>query len=284
LDLSAQTVVVGIDGTAHDADALALARTLQAALAGELVIAHAVPPPPLGRGMTEYTALARREGRELLSRAAEGSSASTLTRLLETWPAAAALAQLARDHQAAILVVGSSHRGPLGRIVPGSTASHLLARGPCTIAVAPVGHASRPPASISSVAVAYDGTSESNAALAAAAAVALRLGAPLRLYHAMHGISDDPAWEEYRRSIRTFAQGILDAGAREVPGGIEVSTRVLEGHVPEVLARAAADDRVDLLYVGSRGYGPLREALFGGVAGELLQTARCPLLIVPRRR
>jgi hypothetical protein len=35
-----------------------------------------------------------------------------------------------------------------------------------------------------------------------------------------------------------------------------------------------------MLFVGSRGYGPLREALFGGVAGALLIAARCPLVIV----
>jgi nucleotide-binding universal stress UspA family protein len=280
-EASDRAVVVGLDGRQHDGDALALARTLQAALDGELVIAHVIPPPPLGRGMTEYASLARREGRELLSRAAKGSNGATRTRLLETWPAAAALSQLAKDHRAGMLVVGSSHRGSVGRIVPGSTASHLLARGPCAIAVAPVGYAGRRSPSISSIGAAYDGTTESNAALTAAAAAAVRLSASLRLYHVMHKVSDDPSWDQFRRCMQEFAQRILDAGVRQLPHGLEVTTSVLEGHVADVVAAAAARDRVGLLYVGSRGYGPLREALFGGVAGGLLHTARCPLVIVP---
>jgi hypothetical protein len=33
---------------------------------------------------------------------------------------------------------------------------------------------------------------------------------------------------------------------------------------------------------GSRGYGPLRAVLLGGVTHELVRPARCPVLIVPR--
>jgi nucleotide-binding universal stress UspA family protein len=39
---------------------------------------------------------------------------------------------------------------------------------------------------------------------------------------------------------------------------------------------------VDLLVCGSRGYGLLRHVLLGGVSGELLRHAECPLLVVPR--
>ena len=56
---------------------------------------------------------------------------------------------------------------------------------------------------------------------------------------------------------------------------------MLTGNAAAVIAEAADDDDVSLLYVGSRGYGPLREAVFHGVAGSLLRAARCPLVIVP---
>jgi nucleotide-binding universal stress UspA family protein len=59
-------------------------------------------------------------------------------------------------------------------------------------------------------------------------------------------------------------------------------THVLEGDVAEAIAETAHEDDVGLLFAGSRGYGPLREALLGGVGGALLQTARCPLVIIPR--
>jgi len=277
-----RTLLVGLDGRQHDADSLALARTLHATLGGRLVLVHVIPPPPLGRGMTGYAWQARSEGRELLARAAEASGAPSETRLLETWPAAFALAQLAEDRHASMLVLASSHRGAVGRIVPGGVVSQLLARGPCPLAVAPVGYAEQAAGAVSCLGVAYDASSESDIALEAAGDAATRLGVGLRIYHAMHEISEDPAWDEFRAHMRRVAQAIIDAGLRRLPPGLEAATSVLEGDAA-ALAEAAHKDKVGVLYVGSRGYGPLREAILGGFTGALLRTARCPLVIVPCR-
>ena len=39
---------------------------------------------------------------------------------------------------------------------------------------------------------------------------------------------------------------------------------------------------MDLLVVGSRGYGPLRRVLLGSVSSELMHSAPCPVMVVPR--
>ncbi len=273
-------MIIGLDGREHDADALALARTLWTALGGRQLVAHVVPPPPLGRGMTEYAIEARRDGRELLARAADKCGDSAQTRLLETWPVDLALNQLADDYEAPMIVLASSHRGAVGRIVPGGVASRLLAHATCPIAVAPVGYASnaRP---IVRLGVAYDGTRESDLALELAADSATRLGVPLRLYHAMHPVSRDPASDALRENMRQIAQGIVDAGVNRLPAEVEATSSVVEGDAA-VVAEAAREDSIDLLYIGSRGYGPLREATFGGFVGALLPAAGCSLVIVPR--
>lgn len=275
-------VIVGLDGREHDADALALGRSLQAALGGKLLLAHVIPPPPPGRGMIECERLERHEGQELLVRASANLGDGTDMELVEPCPPASGLSRLAAERHASMLVLGSSHRGTVGRIVPGGVASHLLGRAPCAIAVAPVKYAQRAEASVSRIGVAYDGTSEADLALAEAAGAATRLAAPLHLYHAMHAISKDPAWDKFRGHMTDFGRGILDAGLKQLPHELEATSTVLEGDVAEVIAEAASSDDVALLYVGSRGYGPLREALFGGVGGGLLQCVRCPLVIVPR--
>jgi nucleotide-binding universal stress UspA family protein len=276
------TLIVGLDGREHDAEALALAGSLQASLGGGLLLAHVVPPAPSGEGMIECERLERQQGRELLTRASANLRDGADTQLVEPCPAARGLSWLAAKRGASMLVLGSSHRGAVGRIVPGGTASHLLACAPCAIAVAPVGYANQPRASISRIGVAYDGTGESDLALAAAAGAGSRLSVPLRLYHAIHEISEDPAWDKFREYMQDYARGILDAGLKQLPPGLEATSTVLEGDVAATIVDAAAGDDVGLLFVGSRGYGPLREALLGGVAGALLHTARCPLVIVPR--
>ncbi len=52
------------------------------------------------------------------------------------------------------------------------------------------------------------------------------------------------------------------------------------GLTGEELAELSAE--VDLLVVGSRGYGPLRRAMLGSTAINLQARARGPLLILPR--
>jgi nucleotide-binding universal stress UspA family protein len=45
-------------------------------------------------------------------------------------------------------------------------------------------------------------------------------------------------------------------------------------------ARASAD--LDLLVVGSRGYGPLRAVLLGSVSTPVVRSAQSPLVVLPR--
>jgi nucleotide-binding universal stress UspA family protein len=49
-----------------------------------------------------------------------------------------------------------------------------------------------------------------------------------------------------------------------------------------VRALAWRSHELDLLVVGSRGYGPSRAVLLGGVCGRLIRRAACPVVVVPR--
>jgi nucleotide-binding universal stress UspA family protein len=44
----------------------------------------------------------------------------------------------------------------------------------------------------------------------------------------------------------------------------------------------AASHELDLLVLGSRGYGPLRRLLLGRVGSGVLRGAACPVLAIPR--
>lgn len=55
-------------------------------------------------------------------------------RTVGRYSAAHALHTVAESEQAAIDVVGSTHTGPLGRVLPGSTGERLLHGAPCAVA------------------------------------------------------------------------------------------------------------------------------------------------------
>jgi nucleotide-binding universal stress UspA family protein len=62
--------------------------------------------------------------------------------------------------------------------------------------------------------------------------------------------------------------------------GDQLAPRKIEGGAAEALADTSAD--LDLLVVGSRGYGPLRAVLLGSVSTALVRSAQSPLVVVPR--
>ena len=60
----------------------------------------------------------------------------------------------------------------------------------------------------------------------------------------------------------------------------DVEGRAVYGLAGEELA--AFGDEVDLLIVGSRGYGPVKRLVLGSTSEYLQRHARCSLLVLPR--
>ncbi len=87
---------------------------------------------------------------------------------------ASTLAETAETDQAQVIVVGSSHRGPVGRTLAGSVGESLLQGASRAVAIAPRGYAERDEERLQRIAVAFDGSSESWAALETAIGLAER--------------------------------------------------------------------------------------------------------------
>ena len=95
--------------------------------------------------------------------------------------AAHALHDIAQAEHAELIVVGSSHTGRLGRVAPGSTGERLLHGAPCAVAIVPDGYRTRAEQPIRRIGVAYDGSDEATAAVAAAVELARALSAELEI-------------------------------------------------------------------------------------------------------
>jgi nucleotide-binding universal stress UspA family protein len=61
---------------------------------------------------------------------------------------------------------------------------------------------------------------------------------------------------------------------------VPVETDAFVEDPADVLIRVS--ENLDLLVCGSRGYGPLRAVLLGGVSRRLAADARCPVIVLPR--
>jgi len=196
----------------------------------------------------------------------------------------AGLIGLALREGAGTLVVGSPHRGRIGRALLGSVAHHVLHQSPCEVVVAPRGYARRQHRGIHRIAVAYDGTEEARTALRRAEALARDTGASLHLIVAedpvVAGIEDG---EEF--TPLTNAGAVLKAGLASVAPSIEADGETLEPawregrkSIAEALAEACGEG-TDVLVAGTRK--PLDRLLMGSVTGHLIDLAPCAVLVVP---
>ena len=173
----------------------------------------------------------------------------------------------------------------MGRVLPGAVTDRLLHGAPCAVAVAPVGfeHVDRWPALIG---VAFLDRPDGYAALAAGCDLARAAGALVRVLTVREptdwrftGVLEPGLLTASERREDEAAERTLQAGVGAVPESRSAGGEVLTGPAHEALA--ATSTGLDLLVCGSRGYGPVRTVLLGGVSHALVRRACCPVLVVP---
>jgi nucleotide-binding universal stress UspA family protein len=83
------------------------------------------------------------------------------------------------------------------------------------------------------------------------------------------------------KAARKAGRGILEDGKRRVEAnGVDVETRLEEGHAVEEIVRLSKEGGYDLIVMGARGISRIREILLGSVSESVMHHAACPVLIV----
>lgn len=279
-------IVVGVDGGESARDALVLGTWAAGVLGVPLVVAVVHPAPAAlgsGRVDAEWVADRHRAAQAVLDGAREVAGEAEFLAVAST-SAAHGLHDLAEQRRASGIVVGSGRKGPRQRLFAGSTADRLLAGSVCPVAVAPAG-LDRPPGTIGRVGVAYVDTLDGRAALETAVALAAPTKTPVRLFTVVAaadatlpflvGQDAEHAFLDTARETYETALGRAAASVRDTTADWEI-------RVGDVVEQLAELDDVDVLFCGSRGYGPGRRVLLGGVSARLVRQARRPVVVVPR--
>ncbi len=280
-------VLIAVDRSASGRDALALGAVLAEVLAARpvlLAVAEVpeglVPREDLQAFLDTSTGDLLRGAQDAIGRRAEVRTAATKS------PARAIHAAV-EELSPSLVVVGSTERGSVGQVLPGSTAAAVLHGAGCAVAVAPRGYADESERHLNRIGVALDGAEESSWALAAAAALAERLHGTLRLltvcepFHAaVGGAYPGLSVADYMSSLRREAEDLLSGARDSLPSGLDCEAEVLDGNAAEEIVRASGD--LDLLLIGSRGYGLPGRILLGSVSAQVTSGARCPVIVTPR--
>jgi nucleotide-binding universal stress UspA family protein len=261
-------VLVGVDGRAYGRDAIALAARLKDP-GGKLTFAF-VQGGSLAEDLEDADKLLEGE-----RRAADLDA--DLISVVAVSPGRG-LHKQAEKQNADLLVVGSCSHSAFGRAMLGDDTRAALNGASCAVAIASSGLAERGEP-IARIGVAYNGSPESEAALTLARELAARTGASV---HALEVVSIPSV--AYTGIVAPALGDTIDTMLNEATGRLErlsgVEGRAAFGLIGEELA--AFGEELDLLVVGSRGYGPAKRLVLGSTSNYLERHARCPLLVLPR--
>ncbi len=280
-------IAVGVDEYPEGRDAAALGAALSRVMRAELMLATVQSPPlvPLPSDMGWKNL---REGAQVRLREIRDVFAPEARTVTETdFSIARALHRVVRDHHRDLLVLGSSRHGREGRVRIGKRTRQLLCHFECALAVAPRGMHAQPDFGVRNIGVGYDGSPESESALALAGAIAVAAGAELHVC----GVVDDRfppiavfsgavlgEWDDVIREEIDRVRGTLSPAARAT--GARARVEVTRGRPANALLALSA--RVDLLVIGSRRWGPAARLLLGSTGEAVMHDAACAMLAVPR--
>ncbi|MEU9832398.1 universal stress protein [Streptosporangium sp. NPDC048047] len=231
----------------------------------------------------EYGAAVSEQCRRVLAEAADLARGRVpgleVEERLESGPAAEALRRASGD--AAVLVLGHRGRGGFRELLLGSVPQRLAGH----VAVPVVVVQGEEERGSGEVAVGFDGSPSSEAALGHAFEEAARRGARVRAVHAWEApvmgpytVVYTPMLEEVSTAAEKTAERALAPWMERYPH-VPVIRSVVCEH--PVVALREASETADLLVVGSRGLGRLGSAVLGSVGHGVLHHARCPVVVVP---
>jgi nucleotide-binding universal stress UspA family protein len=286
------TIVVGIDGSpgSQAAAVWAIDETrlwhteLEAVFAWHLAtMAYRAPGfvPPTA---DEIETAGQRVLEQVLSAAEDRDEAKLQLRVFDGRPADI-IRRVADEPQVGLVVVGSRGHNSISDVLLGSVSHELSHRCPKPLVIVPRNW-TRPRQPTGRIVVGVDGSPESLAALRWAASEAIARHASLEVVAVWTlgsevAPDDGPAGEPIEAALESSAQEMAD---RAVAGlgrtELEAKTIVASGTPAAVLIERA--EGADMLVVGTRGLGRVREALFGSVGHACAHHARVPVVIVAK--
>lgn len=282
-------VVVGYTATSSGRDAVAFGARLARSTSAPLHLVMVLPterqsvitPPSAG-----YEQYLGEQAETWLAEAAQdiaGIDVTTDVRDAESF--AEGLVAAAKDHDAAVIVVGPAGSGR-GKHRLGSTAGELLHSSDVPVAIVPRGarklDAALPVSRVTAAVGTRPGADvliEETVNLAEAAKAEVRL-----LSIATIDLPASLDTGAIRVAGRSHAELVLEAARADLPDSVAVEVVVAPGDTVEDAVSSVEWDDGDVALVGSSRLAQPRRLFLGSTASKMLHTLPVPMIVVPRTR
>lgn len=135
----------------------------------------------------------------------------------------------------------------------------------------------------SKILVPIDGSANSSRGLDAAASLAAKSGASVILLHSVYEPSRNetggPSKMSSERGME-IQKMMAKAESLLAKSGIPYTKSVVSGNVGHNIVKSAHAKKVDLVVIGSRGRGLIKEVFFGSTTNYVVHASKVPVLIV----
>ena len=240
-----QPVIAAVDPLREDTAPAALGLMLARLTRAPLLLAGAYPVdlhvdgvyPDVTRAVREDAEAAMRRFGALVENAPGARVPVATTVVPSAGFPARALHDLAEQEEASLVVLGSSRRGHLGRVLPGAVTDRLLHGAPCPVAVAPVGFSFEDAdAGLRLIGVGFTDTPDGHAALGKGCTLAARARGLVRVLTVAERVDpllagglDAGAFEAVRSARDDAAATVLRRGLDAVSVGRSAGGEILTG-------------------------------------------------------
>ena len=292
------TIVVAYTAQDSGTSALELASVLSRSTGEPLAVAvvvttpHAAGVPELIDG--DYLGPLTAWGESVLDKARAGVpgdvAATFEVRQASSIPRG--LLELAADVRASAIVLGSSTKGPLGRISLGSVTDRLVHSAPLPVLLAPRGYRPGPASHLRRVNLGYGGSADVGHVAVVAARLAERVGAdvravtfavrpPRRFYGGVEESADELVIDSWvaraKESLRTKVGRTDPALGERLARSLVVGEGVSWGKAISDVHWSGGD----LLVIGPSSSAPAARLFLGSRASKIVRSAPVPVLMVP---
>lgn len=284
-------ILVPIEGSARDAEALAMARHIARQMTAGIVLVHVAP---VWFETKDLVAAEQRLDTYTMALRAEGIQAHFL---MEYGDPAAGIADAARRQDAQMIVLAPAQRAMLEALWHPRVTSGLLGHATVPLFVLPDSAPEQVAPEILSapgakIIVALDGSENAEAALPLAKQLAQSYQRPLALVRVVApvfvlgaGVEALEARREAQHAEEADAHRYLVEMRKRIAAEAPLTVETIElvGPVADQLAHLAAAHHGSVLVMGTHGHSGLRRVVVGSVAADVLRRATTPLIIVPSR-
>jgi nucleotide-binding universal stress UspA family protein len=77
-----------------------------------------------------------------------------------------------------------------------------------------------------------------------------------------------------------YAESVIEEAKEMIPSTLQVKFVILQGQPAYSVLHYVEENNIDLIVMGSRGLGTIREFFLGSVSHNIVQNAKVPVLIV----